>query len=413
MRISTSHIYNTGLNSMLDQQAKLNTTQLQLAEGKRIIKPSDDPIGAGIALGIKQLIQTSEQYVSNGETAQTKLEVVESSLTSVTDILNRTRDLLLQGSNGSLNSQDRNSLALEIESRLEEMLSLANTQTSTGEYIFSGYATNTVPYTKDIAGNFIYNGDQGKQFVDVNSSLEIQTNFSGSEIFSEIPTGNGTFQTLGSSANTGLGVISSGSVIDKAAYITDTYTVSIFSNASGVKSYRVDGANTGQVIPALPAVPATDSPRYVDGANIEFSGVQIHINGLVEAGDTFTVEPSSSQDIFTTLQHSIDALRASDQSSTLQAQMTDRLNNGLINLDQALDHLNQGRSSVGTRLNVIESEKTINQNIVVQAQSSLSLVEDLDYASAITDLNKQSVALQAAQQSFVQIQGLSLFQFIR
>ena len=97
MRISTSHIYNTGLNSMLDQQTKLNTTQLQLAEGKRIIKPSDDPIGAGIALGIKQLIQTSEQYVSNGATAQTKLEVVESSLTSVTDILNRTRDLLLQG----------------------------------------------------------------------------------------------------------------------------------------------------------------------------------------------------------------------------------------------------------------------------------------------------------------------------
>lgn len=413
MRISTSHIYNTGLNSMLDQQTKVNQTQLQLAEGKRIIKPSDDPIGAGIALGIKQLIQTSEQFVSNGQTAQTKLEVVESSLTSVTDILNRSRDLLLQGANGSLNSLDRASLALEVEARLEEMLSLANTQTSSGEYIFSGFSTNIVPYTKDIAGNFVYNGDQGKQFVDVNSSLEIQTNFSGSELFSEVPTGNGTFQTLGSNTNTGVGVISNGSVIDNAAYVTDTYTISIFSNASGVQSYRVDGAMTGQVIPAPPAVPATDAPRYVDGANIEFNGIQVHVDGRVEVGDTFTVEPSSNQDIFTTLQQSINALRSSDQSSTLQAQMQDQLNNGLINLDQALSHINEGRSSVGTRLNVIESEKAINQNIVVQAQSSLSLVEDLDYASAITDLNKQSVALQAAQQSFVQIQGLSLFQFLR
>ncbi|OUS29696.1 flagellar hook-associated protein 3 [Gammaproteobacteria bacterium 45_16_T64] len=413
MRVSTSHVYNTGLNSMLDQQTKLSTTQLQLAAGKRIIKPSDDPIGSGIALSIKQLIQTSEQFVSNGQTGQTKLEVVESSLASVTDILNRSRDLVLQGSNGTLSGQDRRSLALEIESRLQELVSLANTQTASGDYIFSGFATNVAPYTRDIAGNFIYNGDQGKQFVDVNSSLEVQTNFSGSELFSDVPTGNGTFQTLGSSSNQGTGVISGGSVLDNSAYVPDTYTVTFLNNASGVLSYQVDGATTGQLIPALPGVPLTDAPRYVEGANIEFGGIQFSISGIPQVGDTFTVESSNSQDIFTTLQQVIDGLRSSDASPTLQAQMADQLNNGLINLDQALGHIDEGRSAVGTRLNVIESEQSINANIIVQAESSLSLVEDLDYASAITDLNKQSVALQAAQQSFVQIQGLSLFQFIR
>lgn len=412
MRISTSLTYDTSLNSMLDQQAKLNETQLKLSEGKRILKPSDDPIGSGIALNLKQQIESAKQFSKNGNTAETALQVTESSLASVTDILNRVRELVLQGANGTLNYQDRDSLAIEIERRYDELQGIANTQLADGKYIFSGFSTSTEPFTKDIAGNVIYNGDQGKHLVDVNSSVTVQTNLSGSEVFEEIPTGNGSFLTTADPNNAGTGVIGSGSLVDQAAYVPDTYSVIFQNNAANQLTYQVQDSAGTQIVPAPPGVVPADAPLFVEGANIEFNGIQFNINGRPEVADTFTVEPSASQDVFETIEQVVEALRSSTASEPLQAAMQNRINTSLVNLDRAMEHIDQRRSIVGARLNVVESEKSINDNVVVQAQSSLSTVEDLDYASAITDLNRQSVALQAAQQSFIKIQDLSLFNFI-
>ncbi|MDX1695658.1 MAG: flagellar hook-associated protein FlgL [Ketobacteraceae bacterium] len=412
MRISTNQSYSSALNSMLDQQAKLSRTQLKISEGKRILKPSDDPIGSGIALNLKQQIASAKQFNKNGQVAETSLQVTESSLASVTDILNRVRELVLQGANGTLGFSDRDSLATEIERRYDELLGLANSQLSDGKYIFSGFRSGVKPFTKDIAGNVNYNGDQGKHFVDVNSSVTVQTNLSGSEVFEEISTGNGTFQATASTANTGTGVISSGSLVDAAAYIPDTYTVTFQNNGASQLTYQVTDGSGAQIVPAPPLTVPADAPLYVEGADIEFNGIQFSISGRPVPGDEFTIEPSASQDIFTTVEDVIEALRSSNATEELQAAMRNRLNNGLVNLDRAMEHVDENRSLIGARLNVVESEANINSNIVVQARSSLSIVEDLDYAEAITDLNRQRVALQAAQQSFVRIEGLSLFNFI-
>lgn len=412
MRISTSQSYDTALNSMLDQQAKLSETQLKISEGKNILKPSDDPIGSGIALNLKQQIASSKQFVKNGETAETSLQVTESSLASVTDMLNRVRELVLQGANGTLNYSDRESLAIEIERRYDELLGISNTQLSDGKYIFSGYSSSVQAFTKDIAGNVIYNGDQGKHLVDVNSSVSVQTNLSGSEVFSQITTGNGTFLTSAAAANSGTGVISSGSLIDESVYVPDTYTVTFQNNAASQLTYQVTDSSGTQIIPAPPLTVPADAPLYVEGANIEFNGLQFHINGTPVPTDEFTIEPSASQNIFVTIEQIMNALRSSSATDSLQAGMQNQLNNGLTNLDRAMEHVDEKRSIVGARLNIVESERNINENIQVLAEGSLSTVEDLDYAEAITDLKKQSVALQAAQQSFVQIEGLSLFNFI-
>lgn len=413
MRVSTKQTYETSLNSMLDQQSKLSQTQLEISEGKRILRPSDDPIGSGIALNLKQQIAAAKQFSDNGERADTTLKVVESSLSSVTDVLNRVRELALQGLNGSLNYSDRESLAIEIERRLDELVGIGNTQLADGNYLFSGFRTNVQPFTKDIAGNVTYNGDQGRRVLDVNTTVSVQTNLSGSEAFVEIPTGNGSFNTFPSAANIGTGVISAGSVIDAAAYVPDTYTVSFATNGAGQLVYSVTDSAAAQIVPVPPLTVPADAPLYVDGANIEFNGIQFNINGTPSPADSFTVEPSASQNIFETVQQVIDGLRQGNHTPALDAAMRNRLNNGLINLDRAMETVDQNRSVIGARMNVVESERQINENVVVQAETSLSLVEDLDYAEAITRLNRQSVALQAAQQSFVQVQGLSLFNFIR
>ncbi len=259
----------------------------------------------------------------------------------------------------------------------------------------------------------VYNGDQGKQYIDVNSSVQVQTNLTGHELFVDIPTGNGSFNTLADLSNSGTGVISAGSLVDAAAYIPDTYTVDFMLNGSGQLVYSVTDSSGGQILPAPPLTLPNDAPLYVEGANIEFLGIQFSISGRPESGDSFTIEPSTSQDLFVTVQQIIDGMRSGDQTATMNAAMRNRLNNGLINLDRAMENVDQKRSIVGSRLNVVESERMINENLLVEAQGSLSVVEDLDYAEAITRLNRQTLALQAAQQSYVQVQNLSLFNFIR
>ena len=195
IRISTSQIFTQGSSSILDNQSKVNSTQLQLSKGTRILKPSDDPIGSAVALDLQKQIDTSLQFIANGETAETRLEVEESALANVTDILQRIRDLTLQGANGTLNQTDRQAIIIEIEQRLDELVGLGNSQLASGEYLFSGFKTNIKPFTEDGTGTVSYNGDQGVLNVNVNTSVRVESGNSGDEVFFNIKTGNGSFVT--------------------------------------------------------------------------------------------------------------------------------------------------------------------------------------------------------------------------
>lgn len=405
IRISTSQTFTQGTNSILDNQSKVNQTQLQLSKGTRILKPSDDPIGSAVALDLQRQIDNATQYISNGQTAETKLEVQEAALSNVTDILQRIRDLTLQAANSTLNQIDRAAITVEIEQRLDELVGLGNSQLANGEYLFSGYKTDVKPFTKDGTGTISYNGDQGVLNVNVNTSVRVESGNSGDEVFFDIKTGNGSFVTTGDSSNLGTGVISSAVLEDPTVYVGDIYTIDFSLNGSGSLQYQITGANTGPVYTA-------PLPLYDEDSKVSFNGISYSISGFPSDGDSFTVEPSFRQSVFATVNQIVSALQIPNTTATLQATFQNALNVGLQNLDQAMIHVDEVRASVGSRLNVIESEGGINESLKVEAQSALSIVKDLDYAEAITELNKRTLALQAAQQSFVKVQGLSLFEFI-
>lgn len=404
IRVSTSQTFTQGTNAILDNQSKVSLTQLQLSKGTRILKPSDDPIGSAVALNLKQQIDNSTQYIANGRSAETRLEVEESTLDNVTNILARVRELALQGANGTLNAKDRQAINIEIQQRFSELLGLANTQLSTGEFLFSGYQSNVQPFTKNGTGSVSYNGDQGVQMVNVNSTVQVENGNSGDEVFMNITTGNGSFVTSAATNNLGSGVIGSAVLQDPTAYVGDVYTVSFSTDVSGNLVYQITGASTGAVY-GTPQI-------YDEDAQVTFNGISYTLSGMPAAGDTFTVQPSYNQDIFSTVNQIISALSMPTETTTLQATFRNALNAGMQNLDQAITHIDEVRASVGSRLNVVESEREINESLLVESKAALSLVEDLDYAEAVTQLNKQTLALQAAQQSFVKIQGLSLFEFI-
>lgn len=405
IRISTSQSFNQGTNAILDNQSRVAQTQLQLSIGKRILKPSDDPIGTAVAMNLKQQMDTTKQYIDNGNSARTRLELQESALDNVTSILSRVRELALQGANGTLSYQDRNAIAIEIEQRLGELIGIANTQVASGDYLFSGFQSGVQPFTRNGTGSVTYNGDQGVQIVNVNSTVTVENGNSGDAVFMKITTGNGAFVTGTGANNLGTGVISTAVLTDPVSYVGDVYTVDYSLDGSGALVYQITGANSGPVFTA-------PLPRFDENASITFNGITFSVSGFPEPGDSFTVEPSYSQDVFTTVNQIISALRMPTNTSTQQASFRNALNVGLQNLDQASAHIDDVRASVGSRLNVIDSEGSINESLLVQAKSALSLIEDLDYAEAISELNKRTLALQAAQQSFVKIQNLSLFEFI-
>lgn len=412
MRISTRQTFTQGLNVMTDQQTRVATTQLQLSEGKRILKPSDDPIGTTIALNLRQQINAGQQFVKNAKSATDALNTEESSLENMSEILGRIRDLMLQAGNGTLTYEDRKTIAIEVQGRLDELVSVGNTQTADGKFLFAGFATESRPFTKDTAGNFVYNGDQGDLILQVNSSVTVKVADNGSDVFMAVPTGNGAFETKEAPTNSGTGVISPATVADSATFISDTYTVDFFVDAGGITRYTVSGANSGQVVPLPPADIATESPAFVDGADIEFNGLKLNIDGSPADGDSFSLEPSRTQSMFKTVSDAIQALELGNNSNALLAHFENAISRVLQNVDQAMAHVDGFRANLGTRQNVVESEMNINSSLVVQAQGSLSLVQDLDYAEAITRLNRQTLALQAAQQSFVQIQQLNIFQYL-
>ncbi|MFA6970893.1 MAG: flagellin, partial [Gallionella sp.] len=147
---------------------------------------------------------------------------------------------------------------------------------------------------------------------------------------------------------------------------------------------------------------------YVSGQAIAFDGMQFDIQGAPATGDKFTVKPSSNVSLFKTLSDLITTLN----SPVTGANISNGLNTGLINLDNALTSVLNTRATLGLRLNEIDSLQVTGENMSLQLKQSLTTLQDTDYNKAISDLSQQQTTLQAAQKSFAQVSNLSMFTYM-
>jgi len=235
----------------------------------------------------------------------------------------------------------------------------------------------------------------------VGRSSQVAVQDSGFDVFMSVRSGNGSFDTSANAANTGTAVAGSRSV--SGAFIPDNYTVT-FNQATPADPV------TYQVTDGAAAVVATGN--YSAGDNINFGGASIRFDGVPANGDNFQVTPSVKQDMFSTLQSIVTELENAGSSPAQVASVNNALAQGLDNLDQSIGNVLEIRTNVGVRLNQVESQLDINASFKLQLEDTLSGIQDLDYAEAISQLNLQLTALQAAQQSYVRVQGLSLFNYL-
>ncbi len=300
MRISTAQLFRQSVDAMLEQQSKLSQTELQLASGKRILNPSDDPSATVRILDLQEAQQRLIQFQRNADVATARLDQEETALLGMENLLQRVRELAVQGNNDPLGAEGRSAVAAEVRQHVDSFLQLANTQDANGEYLFAGYQSQTRPFSHDGAGSFSYHGDSGQRMLKIGDSREVAIGDPGSIFMDFAAAGGGT-------------------------------------------------TNVGEVLHRL-------------AANLEAG------NGDPEA---------------------------------------------LSDIDTALGSLLNVRAKVGARMNAIDDQKNANAAFDLAVTTVRSSLEDLDYAEAVSRFNQQLTALQAAQQSFIKIQDLSLFNLLR
>ena len=114
MRISTGQLYDRSIQSVLDSQSRLSDVQQQLSSGKKLLRPSDDPIGAAQVIRLTEEIEQINQYKKNSNLLVNSLEQEETVLKSVNTSMDRARVLMLQSGNGIVGANDREAIAIEI-----------------------------------------------------------------------------------------------------------------------------------------------------------------------------------------------------------------------------------------------------------------------------------------------------------
>jgi flagellar hook-associated protein 3 FlgL len=293
-------------NMLSNVQGSLAKTQEQLSTGKQIIKPSDVPEKAAVVTRLESELARQASYQNSLKTVDIRLKSEETALTNSSDVMYRMKELAMQAANDTLSLADRKSVSLEMSQLRDQLLSLANSQDSNGNYLFAGSRVTKMPFSPDAKGVVNYQGDQNRMVIGVGDNRRMNLNMAG----------------------------------------TDAFTNVVRDNGKG---------------------------------------------GRVGIG------------FFQSLNDLVDSVKNSDKVS---------LQRGLGEIDMLQQGLSNASAQIGTDMNVIDSQNNVLDEIVLRLKSTLSDVQDLDYTEAITKMNKDQLALEAAQNTFAKISKLSLFNFI-
>ncbi len=405
MRLSTFMIQQSGVKSMLDQQSRLNQTQLQLASGKRILTPADDPIGAARALDLREESRKYGQYQDNITVARSRLSMEEATLSGMTDILQRVRELAVRANNSAtLKAEDKASIAREVRQALGELVGLANSKNANGEYLFSGSNSHTQPYPDSptaAEGYYKYQGNDSTRLLQIGPSRRIADGDPGNRIFESVVTAT----------------LQPDTITDGGATRPEVQTIPITRLTAGSDYELKVGALTlatgpldadptlGEIVTALQANPAYGSAPFTlsEGTGADSGKLVITWNANGNVTDIARMEKRDNT--FSFIDQFAQALEGTLTGSVIE--------DSLYALDNAMENINATRASVGARLNALEQQFQLNEQFVLEMEKNLSGIQDLDYTEAISRFNLQQVGLQAAQQAFIKVQNLSLFNFLR
>ncbi len=414
MRISTQQFFNRATSEMQAQQTQLAETQQRIATGKQHLRPSDDPIATARIIKLKEEIGRHEKFEDNLNSAERRLVLEESALDQVNTTSDRLKELAILAGNVALNDSNRRVMADEVDGLVEQLAGLMNTKDAQGEYLFAGAKGRTMPFQRDAAGTYAYHGDEGQRKIQIGPELQIATGDSGRQIFEVVP-GDTEVTLLG--ADTAL--ISAPTFADDDAETFEAFsekhgdvTLTVADDGAGGWTFALlngagspveDEAGTaiaGMITPASPIEVgglsfSFNAASLADGARVTLRAEQPR-HSLLETAQTFSRmlrEPVNNEQSRTRMQEGV----------------ADMLSDLALSKEGTLSAM----TGLGARMNTLTVSRDVGAETKLQTQTALSVIEDLDYATAISDFSLQELALEAARQTFARINSMTLFDHLR
>lgn len=398
MRVSTANRYETAVDSLQRRQRDMTESQLQMTNGKRVNKPSDDPTAAARAeraYVAQQRIVSNQRSVSASRDAMT---LAESALGQAGEVMQSARDVIVAAGNGSYSPGERAAQAAQLSQYRDQLLALANQGNGAGGYLFGGQGATALPFLDTPDG--VQPAGSGGQ-IQLSATEQLPTTVDGQAIWLTARSGNGVFETNATPGNTGSGWINAGSVTTPGDITGAGYSIQFAGSGAGSTfSVLRDGAPTALV----------DQP-YNAGSAITVDGMTLHIKGAPADGDSFTIRPATpTLDPFNALDKAIAVLKT---PSANPGQVAQAVNSGLRDLDAVMGQMQAARAAAGSALTGLDAMDNRNQDRNLWAKSVQADAEDLDMVQAISDFKNQQTGYQAALQSYASVQRMSLFDYIK
>ncbi len=183
MKVSTSMFFDNASKQLGSIQSSLAKTQTQLSTGKQINRPSDAPDKSSLITRLQSEMTRQASYQSNLNAVNVRLQAEDTALRNTSNVMYRFKELAVQAANDTLSTADRNTLSFEMIQLREQILSMANSQDSNGNYLFAGSRVAQQPFGEDAKGRVVYQGDQSRMLVPVGDNRQMNLNIPGSDVF--------------------------------------------------------------------------------------------------------------------------------------------------------------------------------------------------------------------------------------
>jgi flagellar hook-associated protein 3 FlgL len=406
MRISTGQLYDRSVQSVLDSQVSLSDIQQQLSSGKKLLRPSDDPVGATQVIRLTEEIAQINQYKKNSNLLINSLEQEETILRSVNTGIDRARVLMLQSGNGIVGSNDRKAIATEMSQIKEQLFALMNSQNPADEYIFAGYqsASPAFSFNPSAAGDkYSFEGDGGENKIQISDNVKQQMNNSGLDVFENVLS-RLTSSVSGTAGATDVSLKVQGQSAFDKFHKTNYDAITPMNN-----QFQVSITSSTQAQVTNLGSGAVDTIDFSSGSAFLYKGLEINITGT--PGDTvnFELEPPQKKNIAETLNDFVNAL---NNENITNGDFERALSDVLVGADNSMTSIANTISKLGARRNSTDAVLASNLDLEISNKAARSNIQDVDYAEAVSELSRQETALQAAQATFSRVTGTSLFDFI-
>ncbi len=406
-RMGSAYAYDRTINNITKQQAELNSQMEHASAGKRVIRASDDPVAAAQA-------ERSRTRISRLETDQRALDAqvssmsyAETTLGSVSDALQKFRELVVQAGNAAYDGPQRDSIVQQMQSLREQILSYANRQDSNGLPLFRGLDSQSTTAFPNASSTYFQSGQANGGEYSISNALD------GGLAFFSGRTGNGVLQVSLDPNNTGKVWADVGSVFDanaaaQALVANPVTRIQFTVDAAGKTTYSLYD-DTGTRLNDSNGNPLPDYD-YTAGNAISVAGMNLTLKGTPSNGDALVLDGSKTISVFDVMDNAIASLKSNNSGP--KGTVEHSVARALQELDTSMNRVSTVRGLAGDLLNQADrmTDSITTRSDLMEGQRSAA--EDIDMVKAISDLSTQQTAVSTALQAYSSIQKLSLFNYI-